>query len=555
MRIVWLAVNSCYSHVSLALPLLHAASESLPGTEWDAVQVTAADDPAATYARVAELRPDVLAAGVYLFNRRFVLDVIARTKVLFPEMTVVLGGPEWLGPNEEFLRSQPCVDVLLRGEGEISFPELLRNLKEREKWPAIGGLCWLDQDGRYRDNGTAPAVRKLDSLPSPASDPFFVWDRPFVQTETSRGCAAGCTYCTSAGDRPVRKMSRKRIRKELRLIHDRGIREVRVLDRTFNAAPRRCSNLLEFFRTEFPDIRFHLEIDPGRLHPDVRRELSLAPPGHLHIEAGLQTSSRKALKAVSRPMDPEKAFDGIRFLSGLPDLEVHVDLLAGLPEQTPAGVLHDAAALVRLGVDEIQLEVLKILPGTPLREDARELRIIYSPVSPYEVLKTPRFSTADLVRVRMLSRVLDTYYNHPDLRGPCQTAVKADSGFLVTFTEYLTANALLEQPRSLQNRFRIFHAFVSKIHPGVTEELEINWMKAGFSPTHGICRAERCNVLPPENARLIQGSESALPSPNQRIWKLKPQHSESEFWFVYDKSISPRRPVAVYQKYHPEKSG
>ena len=186
-RIVWLAVNAAHSHASFALPLLHRAAADFPGVTWSAVEATGKDLLADVTAAVIAQDPDVLSASVYLFNRRFVLDVVQRVKALLPACRVLLGGPEFLGDNAPFLRTTPVVDAVLRGEGERGFRAWLAAWLTTASWESVPGLCWLDAAGHYRDNGCAEPVAAAE-LRSPAQSLFFDWSKPFVQLETSRGC-------------------------------------------------------------------------------------------------------------------------------------------------------------------------------------------------------------------------------------------------------------------------------------------------------------------------------------------------------------------------------
>jgi len=106
MKITWLAVNASFSHTSVALPLLHVAARHVPA-DWKVVRATPKDNLSAVVARVVETQPDAVAATVYLFTHRFVAEVLARVKAVCPGVCVIVGGPEFLGANEPFLRAAP----------------------------------------------------------------------------------------------------------------------------------------------------------------------------------------------------------------------------------------------------------------------------------------------------------------------------------------------------------------------------------------------------------------------------------------------------------------
>lgn len=90
----------------------------------------------------------------------------------------------------------------------------------------------------------------------PEHSRFFDWTKPFVQLETTRGCFNTCAFCVSGAEKPVRVLSVERIRERLTVIRDHGIRDIRLLDRTFNGSSRRAISLLELFREFAPGMLF-----------------------------------------------------------------------------------------------------------------------------------------------------------------------------------------------------------------------------------------------------------------------------------------------------------
>ena len=243
-----------------------------------------------------------------------------------------------------------------------------------EQWHTVPGLCYLTPNKEYKDNGIARVLNFAGLVP-PEQSRFFNWSKPFVQLETTRGCFNTCAFCVSGGEKPVRTLSIESIRERLQLIHAHGIKNVRVLDRTFNYNPRRAKELLRLFLEFHPDIRFHLEIHPALLSEELKEELSLLPKGLLHLEAGIQSLREPVLEKSRRMGKLSDALDGLRFLCALPNMETHADLIAGLPLYHLHEIFEDVRTLAGYAAGEIQLESLKLLPGTEMRRRAEELGI------------------------------------------------------------------------------------------------------------------------------------------------------------------------------------
>ena len=298
MKILWIDLNSSYAHSSLALPALHAQIANDSSIEWAIVSATINENVGTVVDEAYRHKPDIIAATTWLFNHEQLLHITSRLKVLLPEACLILGGPEFLGNNELFLRKYPFVDCVFRGEGEEVFPQWLTCWNQPELWNDIAGLCYLNTDKQYRDNGTA-RVLNFSRLIPPEKSCFFNWDKPFVQLETTRGCFNTCAFCVSGGEKPIRTLSIENIRQRLQTIHEHGIKNIRVLDRTFNYNTHRAKELLQLF-LEYPDIHFHLEIHPALLSEELKEELKQLPQGLLHLEAGIQSLREPVLEQSHR---------------------------------------------------------------------------------------------------------------------------------------------------------------------------------------------------------------------------------------------------------------
>lgn len=151
MKILWIDLNCSYAHSSLALPALHAQMASDTSVEWDIVSATINENVGMIVDEIYRRRPDILAATAWLFNHEQLMHITSRVKALLPDACLILGGPEFLGDNEEFLRKNPFVDCVFRGEGEEAFPQWLACRKQPEKWNTIPGLCYLTAEKEYKD--------------------------------------------------------------------------------------------------------------------------------------------------------------------------------------------------------------------------------------------------------------------------------------------------------------------------------------------------------------------------------------------------------------------
>lgn len=510
-KLLWLDINCSYAHSSLALPAMHAQCGDACA-EWDAVSATLATPVGTLLEQVTGRNPDIIAATAWLFTHDYLLNVIARVKELLPDAVVILGGPEFLGDNETYLRRHSEIDFVFRGEGEEEFSKWLGMacggdaataggrgkpdrvcgikapnsgdmalpVKKCRNWDSVAGLCWLDDDGEYHDGGLA-RVLDFAGLQPPEASRFFNWEKPFVQLETTRGCFNSCAFCVSGAEKPVRETPVSAVRERIKNIYEHGIREVRMLDRTFNGNAGRAVELIGLFM-EFPDMRFHLEFHPSFLPGGLRELLKALPDNLLHLEAGIQSLREPVQKACRRVGELGDALDGLRFLCGLKNMETHADLIAGLPLYTLGQIFEDVRTLASYGAGEIQLELLKVLPGTAMRNDAAELGLVYSPLPPYEILKTNEMGVAEMQAARLLSRLLDLYYNSRAWRDITMRLIAGESGFLPGFLGWMRKSERLDQPLSVEKRGLLLIGFIAEHYPEYLAEVCDAWISAGLTP-------------------------------------------------------------------------
>lgn len=538
MHILWLDLNCSYAHSSLALPALHAQVMHRTDVEWTVVRTTSGEAVGTAVDAIYAQRPDVVAATVWLFTHEHLQHIIARVKALLPQVVVILGGPEFLGDNEEYLHCHGEVDCLLRGEGEESFARWLEVWNAPDRWVDIAGLCYMHR-GDYYDNGLA-RVTDFAALRAPEESTLFTWGKPFVQLETTRGCFNTCAFCVSGVGDPIRSLSLEEIRLRLNRIREYGIRDVRVLDRTFNYHPRHAIDLLKLFTEYHPHLRFHLEIHPALLPQSVREVLIEMPEGLLHLEAGIQSLRQEVLDKSLRKGTLEHALDGLRYLCGLPNLITHADLIAGLPLYTLEQIYEDIHTLAEYRAGEIQLESLKLLPGTVMRRDAVKLGLRYSPLPPYEVLETDAITSCELQEARRLSRLLDAYYNTDAWQKIVRKLMIEERGFVRHFLAYLTEHNYIDQPMSLERRGELLYLFCREYYPAYLTEVAVAWIEAGMSLKKRPAEGVRTKHVQPESEWIIVRGEYA---DNLKLCYLPIGKDRGGYWFGYDTTTQCPTPV------------
>jgi anaerobic magnesium-protoporphyrin IX monomethyl ester cyclase len=405
MKILLTTLHSRFIHASLALPYLKAYCQPL----FPAIQIlelTLGQPKENLLARIVAADAEVICFSVYLWNRMTTLELVGCLKRINPDCRIVLGGPDISFESADFFLQYP-VDAIICGEGEIPLRHLLTAWRAGVQPAALAGLQLPGGTATDQESLLEP----LDQLPSPFVAGLVDLSRGLVYYESSRGCPYRCSFCLSALSTQVRSFSMERIRVDLGLLMDQQVKLIKFVDRTFNYNAERTREIFRFILAHNRSSTFHFEIGAHLLDETTLHLLEQVPPGVFQFEIGVQAILPETLQRVSRSMALDLLADNVRALRERTHIHLHLDLVAGLP----GGGLPEFFAAIdwtyALGADHLQIELVKLLPGTPLRRHAAEQGICYDPTPPYGVLATAEWSFAELERVRGISRLNDLLVN------------------------------------------------------------------------------------------------------------------------------------------------
>src|SRR5438046_10121831 len=193
---------------------------------------------------------------------------------------------------------------------------------------------------------------------------------------------------------------------------ERGVKQFKFVDRTFNLHLNTSRRLLQFYLDRYqPGLFVHFEMIPDRLPEPLRELIARFPPGVLQFEVGIQTFNPEVSQRIKRRQDHNKLADNLRFLRSETGVHVHADLIVGLPGQSLESFAAGFDRLIALGPQEIQVGILKRLRGTPIVRHDAEWQMVYNPDPPYEILRTRLIDFATMQRLRRFARYWDLVGN------------------------------------------------------------------------------------------------------------------------------------------------
>lgn len=395
-RIVLTTLNARYIHTAFGLRYLYANLDELQRIA-RIEEFSIQQRPIDIAEQLLKLRPEIIGFGVYIWNVTEVTKTVELLKQISPDTVIVLGGPE-----VSHLPDKPAVadmaDYIVMGAAEKSFRDLCRLIL----------------------SGNKPLQREIQSDELPLDRiqlPYRYYTEEdiknrLIYVEASRGCPFRCEFCLSSLDKTSKPFEPGRFLDEMDRLHQRGVRNFKFIDRTFNLKVSSTIAILEFFLQRMSDdLYLHFELVPDILPDALKAVIERFPEHALQFEIGVQTFDEKIQGLISRKQDNEKTRENLRWLRQNTHAYIHADLIFGLPSDTLANFAKSFDQLVSLEPHEIQLGILKRLRGVPLNRHNEEYQLRYNPEPPYNILCTRDIDFETMQRVNRFARYWDMIAN------------------------------------------------------------------------------------------------------------------------------------------------
>jgi hypothetical protein len=442
-------INARYVHAALGLRYLAANMGGLQ-TRTRIVEFVLGQRAFEIVEDLLALHPRIIGIGVYIWNVEESTRVVALLKKIAPQVTVIVGGPE---VSYETTEQRICAlaDYVVTGWGDVTFPQLAHDI--------IHGAA----PGQKIVAGVQPPLAQL-ALPYAQYTDEDIAKR-FIYVEASRGCPFKCEFCLSALDKTAWPFELDAFMAEIEKLYDRGARNFRFVDRTFNLKVAASQRILEFFLARMDGNLFlHFELIPDHLPDKLKETIAKFPPGALHFEIGIQTFNPEVQARISRRQDDAQAEQNIRWLREQSPALIHVDLIAGLPGEDLASFGRGFDRLHGLRPHEIQVGILKRLRGAPIDRHTETHQLRYNPDPPYNVLATDCITFADMQRVSRFARYWDLVGNSGRFRQTLPLllgAVPFDS--FMRFADWLYGRTHKTHEFAFERLCEFLHVYLSQV--------------------------------------------------------------------------------------------
>lgn len=327
--------------------------------------------PEETVKIIEELEIDLLAVSmVFTGAYQTSLDIIKKVKEKRPSILSILGGNTATFLADTLI-GLPCVDYVVRGEGDVSFPQLLEAISAGERNISVPGVSFC-QNEKPVHNPNAPLVKNLDILPFPARELLPLKNTYPHSILSSRGCAYGCIYCSSAAfwGKSFRMRSVENILAEIKTLAEEDDMEYfSFADDCLTLVPERALQIAKSIKALHLDCTWSCTGRIETLSEELIKGLSNA--GCKGIFFGVESGSEKVLKQLGRHYTPDGVYH--TYLNCLKyGIRPYFSFIIGLPFENTDDLELTYRLIEKLEGVENGVHILTPLPGTPILNEAQK---------------------------------------------------------------------------------------------------------------------------------------------------------------------------------------
>ncbi len=400
------AVNSKYIHSCPAVYYIEAGLKAtMPQAEVSIIESSVNDTIEHILYSIFETSPDVIGFSVYIWNVSMISRLCKSIRSINHDIKIILGGPEISYGTDHTDLSENDYDLIIIGEGEKAFPEAVK---------IVFGETPADELEITNKTIRMPFITNLDEIP-------FIYTQKNIESfknriiyyETSRGCPFSCAYCLSSVCGKVRFLSLERVFSDIAFFINHNVQQVKFVDRTFNCNPKRATEIWRYIIKNAHKSRtnFHFEIGADLLTDEQIEILKSAPVGKIQLEIGIQSTNKESLEESCRYAPNEKIFKNVSALCENGNINLHTDLIAGLPFESYEIFKQSFNDVYKLKSHQLQLGFLKLLNGAPLNNIKEKHCYTFAPYPPYEIFQNKYISYNEIMLLKEVEDAVEKIYN------------------------------------------------------------------------------------------------------------------------------------------------
>ncbi len=360
---------------------------------------------------IASHAPRLLGFSVTTWTSKDVIEKAKHLKSRFPDLILVAGGPHASAMPERTL--DEGFDVVVKGYGEESIVELMKNLSRPDQWTDVAGISYK-HGGMIKHNPKRRPPDSLEELPFPSFDLLDVERYKWCSVSSSRGCSAACLFCADShlfARRVILRPAQGFVDELEYLYKEKGVQRFYFVDEQFTFDNARASEICrEIVRREMK-IKWLVNSRVDRVTPSLLQLMKQA--GCISVAFGVESGSDAILRRIRKGARAQTALDAVHKAKAA-QIRVKTSWIVGLPG-TFEEQMESIDLMQAMEPNHIDVFLLTIYPGTPLWHRAEEFGIVIDkddpPMTSTDKLNSDRYRLGYLSNeeiVQIVSKMEET---------------------------------------------------------------------------------------------------------------------------------------------------
>ncbi len=474
MKILLVTLDSKYIHANLALRYLKKYCSG----HIEIKEFTINQKLEYILGEIISEQADLICFSCYIWNIDYINEISYILKEAKIKAKILYGGPEASFEIKKTMETNPFIDYIIFGEGEVTFKEFIEEMHTNNpQLHKIKGLAYKENENIII-NECRDLIDNLDSInyPYDENDEFA---NKIIYYESSRGCPFSCSFCMSSIDKKIRFFSIERVKRDLKMLLNTKARQIKFVDRTFNADYKRSIEIMQFIVDNNKHyMTIHFEITADIINDEFLNFIGKMPVNMFQFEIGVQSLNENTLREINRHMNKNKLCHVIKEIGKNNNIHIHLDLIAGLPYDDYENFKKSFDEIHNYNAEKIQLGFLKVLKGTKIYADKDKHEIKYRLKAPYEVISTKYITLEELLKLKDVEELVDKYYNEKYFNTSIKFIIDKlfpDSAFKFyeSFSEYWKNNDLYNKSHSRKMLYKILYDYIKYINEISDEFVEV----------------------------------------------------------------------------------
>ncbi|MFA5779099.1 MAG: radical SAM protein [Elusimicrobiota bacterium] len=310
------------------------------------------------------------------------MEVAKVVKKALPDTVIVVGGAHASHNSENILNKHPYIDYIIRGEGEITFYEFIKAIRDGSSVCNIHGITYRDKDGNVFVTSEREIIKDINVLPIPdrkyldmkmyahINRKVFQWARkyPAAVIMASRGCPYNCIFCSTKNMwmRRWRERSPENIIREIEeLITNYGVKEICFSDDQFFVEKKWVHEICDIIIEKKYNISLSITSGVSIWLADEHLLRKMKKAGFYHLNFPIESGNLNSIRFIGKPIEPEVVLKTIKFANKL-GFWTSANFLIGFPYETKKEIMETINFAYTCGVDFPDFLIATPLPGAEM---------------------------------------------------------------------------------------------------------------------------------------------------------------------------------------------